>query len=171
MINTRILPPCRSVRAGLGLTVVALLALASSTLTAQSAPAGDAGSNRATRPDTTVTLRSTGSALEFLPARLALKTGLRVRVRYTNEGSLPHNLVFVKDDADLDALSTEAYGAGDSGFVPTSMKDRLLAFTPLVAANQTVEVEFVVPAPGEYTFICLFPGHANMMVGTLRAVR
>jgi azurin len=32
-------------------------------------------------------------------------------------------------------------------------------------------MEFVVPDPGEYTFICLFPGHAQMMLGTLTARR
>ncbi len=116
-------------------------------------------------------MKSSGSALEFLPASLSLKTGLRVRIRYTNEGSLPHNLVFVKDVADLDELSTEAYGAAETGFVPVDLKAKLIAWSTLVSPNQTVDVEFVVPAPGEYMFLCLFPGHSGMMFGTLRALR
>jgi plastocyanin len=123
------------------------------------------------KPDTTVVMKSSGSALEFLPASLSLKTGLKVRVRYTNEGSLPHNIVFVKDAADLDELSTEAYGAAETGFVPVDLKAKLIAWSTLVSPNQTVDVDLVVPAPGEYTFLCLFPGHSGMMFGTLRALR
>lgn len=143
------------------------LAFACCTATAVSAQAAPGS----TTPDTTVTMKSSGSALEFLPATLSLKTGLRVRIRYTNDGSLPHNLVFVKDVADLDELSTEAYGAAESGFVPVELKEKLLAWSTLVSPSQTVDVDFVVPAPGEYMFLCLFPGHSGMMFGTLRALR
>ncbi len=122
-------------------------------------------------PDTTVVLRSSGSALEFLPDRISLKTGTRVRIRYTNDGTLPHNIVFVKSEDDLDAIVTAAYQAGATGFVPLEMKDKLIAWTELISAGKTVEVTFVVPAPGEYPFICLFPGHAGMMLGTLRSLR
>lgn len=122
-------------------------------------------------PDTTVVLKSAGSALEFVPARLSVKNGLRVRVRYTNEGTLPHNLAFAKSEDDLDAIASAAYSASASGFVPLEHKDKLIAWTSLVSPGQTVEVTFVVPEPGEYPFICLFPGHANMMNGVMRSLR
>jgi len=125
----------------------------------------------AAAPDTTITLRSAGSALEFLPDKISIKAGKRVRIRYTNEGTLPHNLVFVKDAEDLDAIASAAYQAGATNFVPLAMKDKLIAYTELVSSGKTVEVTFVVPAPGEYPFICLFPGHSGMMIGTLRALR
>jgi azurin len=122
-------------------------------------------------PDTTIVLRSAGSALEFLPARISVKNGLRVRVRYTNEGTLPHNLAFARSEDDLDAIAAAAYAAGTTGFVPLEHKDKLIAWTSLVSPGQTVDVTFVVPPPGEYPFICLFPGHANMMNGVLRSLR
>ncbi|MGH7710137.1 MAG: plastocyanin/azurin family copper-binding protein [Gemmatimonadaceae bacterium] len=46
-----------------------------------------------------------------------------------------------------------------------------MAFTTLASPGQTVEVTLTVPPPGEYTYICLFPGHATSMFGTLRALR
>ena len=144
------------------LTVGALLTLAlPSLVTAQSSFV----------PDTVVTLRSIGSALEFLPDRIALKTGTKVRVRYTNDGTLPHNLVFVKSEDDLDALSAAAYQAGAEGYVPMQMKDKLIAWSVLLSAGKSADLDFVVPVPGEYPFICLFPGHSGMMLGTLRALR
>jgi plastocyanin len=122
-------------------------------------------------PDTTIVLKSAGSALEFIPARISVRNGLRVRVRYTNDGTLPHNLAFAKSEDDLDAIASAAYAAGATGFVPLEHKDKLIAWSSLVSPGQTVDVTFVVPPPGEYPFICLFPGHANMMNGVLRSLR
>jgi azurin len=33
-----------------------------------------------------------------------------------------------------------------------------------------VNITFMVPPAGAYTYVCLFPGHANMMLGTFRAL-
>lgn len=145
------------------LLVAAALALAtSSPVSAQEADTPP--------PDTVITLRSEGSELAFIPDRLGVKSGLRVRLRYTNDGTLPHNLVLARDESDLDPLAEAAYSAAETGFVPVEMADRMIAHTPLVSPGETVEIEFVVPPPGEYTYICLFPGHANMMLGTLRSL-
>lgn len=121
--------------------------------------------------DTTITLRAAGSTLEFQPPRISAKHGTRVRLRFVNSGTLPHNVVLPRDEGDIDALALAAYGAAESGYVPVDQKDRLLAYSALASPGDTVELTFVVPPPGEYTYICLFPGHANSMFGTLRSLR
>lgn len=121
--------------------------------------------------DTTITIRALSSTLEFVPARISVKTGLRVRLRFVNEGTLPHNFVLPKTDDDIDLLAPAAYAAAETGFVPAEFRDRLIAFTRLASPGETVEVTFVVPPPGEYTYVCLFPGHYASMLGTLRALR
>ena len=133
---------------------------------------------RATEPsaqqaavDTTVVIRSTGPSLEYFPPRLALKNGLRVRIRFINDGTLPHNIVFPKTEDDIDALGLAAMDADETGYVPVAMKARMIAYSTLAAPNQTVEVTFVVPAPGEYWYVCLYPGHKANMLGTLRSLR
>jgi uncharacterized cupredoxin-like copper-binding protein len=62
-----------------------------------------------------------------------------------------------------------AHGASATGFVPMQHKDRMIAFTPLAAPGQTVEVTFVAPPAGEYPFACLVDGHYNVMLGMLRS--
>lgn len=121
--------------------------------------------------DTTITIRASSSTLEFNPARVSAKAGTRVRIRFVNDGTLPHNLVLPKQDDDIDALALAAYQAGETGYVPMNMKDRLLSWTALASPGESVEATFVVPAAGEYTYVCLFPGHANSMLGTLRALK
>jgi azurin len=120
--------------------------------------------------DTTITIRSSGTNLEFLPSRISAKQGTRVTVRYVNEGTLPHNLVVVKNEDDIDTLGRAAFEAGDTDYVPLQHESLMIAHTALAAPGETVEVTFVVPPAGEYFFVCLYSGHYNMMVGTLRSL-
>lgn len=147
------------------LVVAALLAVAAST-PVHGQPVD--GQERAPAPDTVITLRSEGTELLFIPDRLTVRAGMRVRIRYRNDGELPHNFVLARSEDDLDPMADAAYTAAETGFVPADMTDRMIAYTSLVSPGQTVEIDFVAPPPGEYTYICLFPGHANMMLGTLR---
>jgi uncharacterized cupredoxin-like copper-binding protein len=121
--------------------------------------------------DTTVVVRSEGPGLEFLPPRLALKNGLRVRVRYVNDGLLPHNIVFPKNEDDIDDLAVEAMSAAATGYVPMNQAAKLFAYSRLAKPNETTELVITVPPPGEYRFVCLYPGHQNTMIGTLRSLR
>jgi uncharacterized cupredoxin-like copper-binding protein len=124
-----------------------------------------------TAVDTTITIKAIGSTLEFVPPRISAKTGTRLRIRFVNEGTLPHNVVVPRSEDDIDGLVQAAYQAAESGFVPLGQKGKIIAYTTLASPGQTVEVTLIVPPPGEYTFICLFPGHATSMFGTLRALR
>lgn len=122
-------------------------------------------------PDTTITIRTTGSDLQFTPDRIAAKEGTRVRIRYVNEGTLPHNIVLVKDEADIDVLGQAALDASDTGYVPLEYEERMIAYSTLAKPGETVEITFEVPPAGEYFFVCLYSGHYNMMFGTLRSLR
>jgi azurin len=121
--------------------------------------------------DSTITIRSTGSALEFSPSRIAVRHGARVRIRYVNAGTLPHNFVLVHNGDDIDLLGLAALDASETDYVPLEHDDKMIAHSPLAAPGDTVEVLFDVPPPGEYFFVCLYAGHYNMMVGTLRSLR
>lgn len=121
--------------------------------------------------DTTITIRALSSTLEFVPAQISVKAGARVRLRFVNEGTYPHNFVLAKSDDDVDALAAAAMQAGESAFIPPDMRDKLVAYTRLIGPGETGEVTFTVPPAGKYTFVCLFPGHANTMIGTLRALK
>ena len=121
--------------------------------------------------DTTIVIKASGSTLEFTPPRISVKNGARVKLRFVNDGTLPHNIVLPRSVDDLDALAVEAYGAGETGYVPIASKSKLIAYSTLASPGETVEVTFVVPPPGEYTYACLFPGHANSMFGVLRSLK
>ena len=120
--------------------------------------------------DTTVTLRAISSTLEFDPALIAAKHGTRVRVRFVNTGTLPHNLVIVRNEDDIDDLAAAAAKTGGD-FVPVAQKAKLIAYSALASPGQTVDVTFVMPPPGDYTYVCMMTGHSNTMLGKLRSLR
>ena len=121
--------------------------------------------------DTTITIRASGSTLEFTPTRVSAKAGTRVRIRFVNDGTLPHNVVLPKSEDDIDALVLAAYQAEETGYVPLGMKEKLVGWTTLASPGESVEMSFVVPPAGEYTYLCMFPGHSNSMLGSFRALK
>jgi len=132
---------------------------------------GAADAAAAAVADSIIEIRTEGASLTFTPDRISIKNGTRITIRYTNAGALPHNFVLLKNEDDLDTVGMAAFDAADTGYVPLQHKDRFIAYSELAKPGDTVEVTFVVPEPGEYTFVCLYPGHYNMMLGTLRSLK
>jgi azurin len=55
----------------------------------------------------------------------------------------------------------------EKNFVP-ELKEVLFS-TPLVNSNIVYQLDFIAPdTPGDYPFICSFPGHWRMMKGVMR---
>jgi azurin len=117
-------------------------------------------------------IESNGDLLEFRPTELTCHAGELVRVTFRNTGkyvSFEHNWVLIVPGS-FDAITAAAADAGEErGFVPAG-DHRILAFTPLCGRGQAVTTEFVAPKPGDYPFICTFPGHAQSMWGVLHVL-
>jgi plastocyanin len=118
--------------------------------------------------DTTITIHANGPELAFDPATITLKQGTRVRLRFVNMGTFAHNIVIVRDDVDLDEIIQRAHDATDN--VPMSMKAKMITYSNIAQPTRTVEAAFVVPPPGDYTYVCLVEGHANVMTGRLKSL-
>jgi azurin len=107
--------------------------------------------------------------------RFEVKAGEPVRMVLQNIGSLPkeamgHNLVVLKAGVNVDEFAVAAIAAGPAkGYFPADRADSTLAHTPLIGPKAKAEASFNAPAePGEYFFICTFPGHfAAGMKGVL----
>lgn len=104
-------------------------------------------------------------AMKFNLTRLEVKAGQQVKLSLTNMGSVPkaamgHNWVLLKKDADATAFVNGAITAAATDYVPSSMADKVIVHTKLLGPKESDEVTFTAPSePGEYPFICSFPGH------------
>ncbi|MEX0599428.1 MAG: sulfocyanin-like copper-binding protein [Rhodothermales bacterium] len=122
-------------------------------------------------PDVTVTI-GTEPGLRYDVGSFDVRAGSRVRLDFENDDDMMHNLVVVMPRT-ADAIAQEAIALGLDGhemnYVPES--DDVLFHTRLLEPNASEPIYFVAPVePGEYTFVCTFPGHARTMRGIMRVV-
>lgn len=103
-------------------------------------------------------------------------TGQPVQVELTNIGIMPsdemeHNFVVLKPGTDAMMYNLSSAMAKDHGYMPADQMDAVIAFTPMAGPGQTVQVQFIAPATGDYKFLCNYPGHyAAGMHGVMTVV-
>ncbi len=123
-------------------------------------------------PDATITI-GTEPGLRFdLPA-FDVQAGSRLKLVFDNDDDMMHNLLVVKPGT-ADRVGDQAIALGLDGpeqnYVPEL--GEVLFHTALLEPGIVEAIYFTVPLePGEYTYICSFPGHAFTMRGTMRVVR
>jgi azurin len=121
------------------------------------------------------TIKITGNdAMQFSVKRIDAKPGEKLKIVLTVQGSMgkaemAHNWVLLAAGTDVAQFIMAAAMARTTAHIPAAKKAQVLAATGLAGAGETVTVELAAPgAPGEYVFVCTFPGHYNGgMVGKL----
>jgi azurin len=111
-------------------------------------------------------------SMHYNTTELTAHPGEQLKVVLTNEGNNPitvmgHNWVLLKPGSDIAAFAGAAANAKDTDYIPQSLKDEIVAYIPLQGPRKSGEVDFTVPGPGVYPFLCTFPGHYLTMHGTL----
>ncbi len=100
--------------------------------------------------------------------------GEEITIKLTTKSNMPkmamaHNVVVLDQDSDVDAFANASARARDNEYIAPSFEDDNIAATGLAGGGETVEVTFTAPEnPGNYEYICSFPGHyAGGMKGML----
>lgn len=103
--------------------------------------------------------------------RLVVAAGKPVEIIFENPDSMPHNFVITAPGAReeigrmADAMMPDADEQGRM-FIPKSPK--VLFASKLVDPGSTLRLNFTAPTePGEYSYVCTFPGHWLRMFGSL----
>ena len=122
--------------------------------------------------DQTVSVRGVEGLKFSLPA-FDVKPGARVKLDFANTSDMLHNLVVVKPGT-ATKVGEQAMRLGLDGakmdYVPRSAD--VLYHTALLEPQKSEAIYFVAPTtPGEYTYVCTFPGHYVTMQGTMRVGR
>lgn len=117
-----------------------------------------------------LTIATDGDLLAFKPTELTCPTGAMVHLTFFHTGKYirqDHDWVLTLPGA-ADAIDQAALQAGEAaGYVPPHGDRRVVAATPMCGKGERVSVDFIAPAPGDYPFICTYPGHAAFMHGVL----
>ena len=153
--------------------LAAHLALATSTAPAEQGLSA-AQPAPAAAPDVVVKLGVIPHQLKFDKSELTVAPGQLVELVFTNSDVMQHNFILgapgslQQIGAAADALMTGPNGAAQQ-FVPAM--PQVLYATTLVDPGQTITVQFRAPTqPGQYPYVCTFPGHWRLMNGILQVV-
>jgi glucose/arabinose dehydrogenase/azurin/lysophospholipase L1-like esterase len=104
----------------------------------------------------------------------AVEAGKPVQVILANPDAMPHNIVFGRPGsvAEIGMAAATMPAPSDPNalaYVPAS--PLVLKATRLVQRGETDRLEFTAPtSPGEYIFVCTFPGHWVRMYGVMLVV-
>ena len=117
--------------------------------------------------DVTITV-GTEPGLQYDLKSFEVRTGDRVQLEFNNNDDMMHNLVVVEPNT-ADQVGTLAMNLGldgpDQGYVP--QVDEVLFHTCILQPGSSETIYFTAPAPGEYTYVCTFPGHSRVMRGKM----
>jgi azurin len=117
-----------------------------------------------------LTIATDGDLLAFKPTELTCPSGAHVRLTFFHTGKYirqDHDWVLTVHGA-ATAVAQAGLLAGESaGYLPPGDR-RVLAATPLCGKGEHVSVEFTAPPPGDYPFMCSYPGHDMFMHGVLK---
>lgn len=112
------------------------------------------------------------AALRFTVHQFTVKANQPVELTFDNNDLMQHNLLVVMPGA-ADEIAQQAIDLGDKGpakaYVPDNPK--VLYATKLLDPKQKQTLKFKAPqTPGDYMYVCTFPGHGPTMRGVMKVV-
>jgi azurin len=122
--------------------------------------------------DQTIIL-NTKPGLKFNLSKIQVKAGAKVKLVFNNNDDMLHNILIVKPNS-VTKVGEAAFNLGTEGetmsYVPKLSE--VLFHTGLLQPETSETLYFEAPnTPGEYTFVCTYPGHYTLMQGTLKITK
>jgi len=144
---------------------------ATSTAAAPAAPAAPVATPAKAAGPRVIELTA-NDTMKFNVTALEAKAGEDLKVVLTNIGTIPkeamgHNFVLLKPGSDVAAFSAAAAMAKDKDYIPDALKDEVIVHTATLGPRKSDETPVFKLTPGEYPYLCSFPGHFVTMKGTL----
>lgn len=112
-----------------------------------------------------VKLSTTGQEVMFDQQRLDLPFAKTIRLKYKNDAPLDsqisHNVAIIRPERVAAVMAILQDHDYDLASVRGSAD--ILALTRVLDPGQEDTIDFSPPEPGEYVYICLMPGHGDML--------
>ena len=115
----------------------------------------------------TVIIQPNGNQMEYMTQAFTVKPSETIRLIMDNTATIEvmkHNIVILNDASKVNEIGILALSA------PNYLPDHpaIIAATPLANIGSQTEVTFTAPnKPGQYTYICTYPGHYTLMKGIM----
>jgi azurin/glucose/arabinose dehydrogenase len=119
-------------------------------------------------PDRSIVI-GTLPGLKFDLKTITVKAGAKVKLTFRNNDDMLHNFVITKPNS-CDKVGSLAVKMGLKGqslsFIPATAD--VLFYTKLLQPKEKESIYFIAPSkPGQYQYVCTYPGHYQVMRGVL----
>ena len=126
------------------------------------------------KPDAdAIVIKTVMEKMMYAKTTFTVKAGQKVKIWFENPDYMPHNLIIGQPkSAEAIGNAAEKLGAKGfkNGFVPKHKM--IIAATRLLNHKETQVLEFTAPTtPGDYDYLCTFPGHWRLMRGVMKVVK
>jgi azurin len=115
--------------------------------------------------------------MKFSIVEFEVAPGERVELTLKNAGRLPkeamgHNLVILKADVDSRQYVLAATSHATNDYMDPALSDQVVAATKMLGPYESDTIIFTAPTtPGEYEYVCTFPGHLALgMKGVMKVL-
>ncbi len=120
-----------------------------------------------------ITLKTLTAQMKFDLNEIVVSPGSKVKLTFENPDDMPHNLVICQPGTDVVQLVMRMLEKPElalkNNFLPDDPKVWLKS--RLLNPHEKQEIEFTAPEkPGNYPYVCSFPGHAASMQGVMRVL-
>ncbi len=112
--------------------------------------------------------------MQYNTKSFSVQTGQKVTLSFKHIGQLPaaamgHNVVILKPGTAIPMFAAKSATAKDHDYIPQDDESKALVFahTKMLGGGESQEITFTAPAPGDYPFVCTFPGHFAIMQGVM----
>ncbi len=119
-----------------------------------------------------IVIRPVKNEMKYETTEFTVKAGTKVKLIMENVAdieAMQHNVVILKPGSNIQEVGMAAITAGESkGYIPEHQA--VMFYTAIAQAGEKTEVEFIAPPPGDYPYLCSFPGHFALMKGVMHSV-
>lgn len=122
----------------------------------------------------TIVVKAVKDIMQYDKKEISVKAGANVTLIFENPDGMPHNLLIIRPGT-LEIVGKAADDmlrspdAAEKQYVP-NVKE-VLYHTSLVNSGESAVIKFSLNEPGDYPFVCTFPGHWRGMHGVIKVVK
>jgi azurin len=122
-----------------------------------------------TPPEGAIAIRTVMEEMRYEVESFTVAAGSPVKLWFYNPDYMPHNIV-IGGPGSAESIGPAAEAMGADGFSKAFVPQhkQIIAASGLLNHTETELLEFTAPTqPGNYEFLCTFPGHWKLMRGTM----
>lgn len=123
--------------------------------------------------DQIIKIKTMTAQMKYDIAEFTVRPAQPVRIVFENGDDLPHNLVFCQPGTDTALMSFKQMEKPEEAVKRNWLPDdpRIWAHSRMLNPHETETLSFTAPEkPGDYPYVCTFPGHALTMRGVMKVM-